>query len=294
MGGLGEEINVGGRVVIGGTRFGDFLLTEEGQKAVSRMLEPSIINDGLPVTFVGLFNNGKWLKPFYASLKYTRLMDKDKGPFIPYAGNVGMYFTSGLAVDKLFSKIESLFEKSVFTGMVEISCLVYEEEIRVIELKPFFTPLFFNFVELLVPKLSEYLLKQNEDDIDFRFGKVSMGVQLTLPYPVQGCVNISSQAEKHFWAVSNDDPVIGWSTAWGKDLVESYRRTYRTIRNIVLKPEVQFREDIGFKKVNAEDLFFILKEWGWIDATIRRKVQESIQLERKRVSGEVQEDREDR
>jgi hypothetical protein len=299
MGGLGEEINAGGRVVIGGTRFGDFLITPDGIKSFLKMLDNKPLEDGIPVSFLGIYRDGTWLLPAYAALTYTRLMDKDKGPYIPYAGNVGMYFKNGLALDKLFGSVAPLLDKSGFNGVIEIQTILYEDEFRIMNFQPFCTPLIFNFIELLIPSLSEYIMNPFIGEENFRLEKVSMGVQLTIPnYEVPKGIEVIEQAKKHFWKMDEDGinskGVLGWSTAWGKDVVEAYRRTYRTVKKIVKKPDVQYREDIGFKKINAEDVFFILKEWGWIDATIRRKVQQGVREECERVNPQIQEDGKDR
>jgi len=226
------------------------------------------------------------------TVPYIRFMDRDKGPIVLWAGNVGMYFINGLGSD-IFFALEPLFNRGGFNGVFEMDLIVYEKEFKITAFKPYITPTFYTYAELLAIPLSEFFVSLNQEARSFRMGKVATSVMLSLgELSVPDCVNITPQAIKHFWELAH--PIIGWSTAWGKDLVESHRRAYRTINNIVRSPEVQYREDIGFKKVNAEDVLFILKEWGWIDATIRRKEQKSVSNEYPGTPVNIQEDKEDR
>jgi len=62
MGGLREEIEAGGRVVFGGSRFGDFLVTEEGFSSTVEMIgDTPDLEDGLRITLTGIFADGRWL-----------------------------------------------------------------------------------------------------------------------------------------------------------------------------------------------------------------------------------------
>lgn len=286
-GGVGEDISERGNVVYGGSRFGNFLITKEGTEAVERLLNPVELEDGVVVSFTGLFQKGKWVRPFYSFLEYNRFMDKDKGPSVPLIGIVGVLFKEGLAVDKIFSQIEFLLEKGNFTGMVEVKVMLYEDDFRVLYIKPLISASLYAISELITIPFSDFLHNPFKEDNIFRYNKVSMSSMLSIPpfpYDLKGngieapLINLE-RAKKHLWLM---DPIgqyfslLGWSTAWGKDFIEAHRRTYRTIRNIVNSQDVQYRDDIGFRKINAEDVFFILKQWGWIDAIIERKVKESV------------------
>lgn len=303
LGGIGEDLLQRCGTVYGGTRFGDFLLTNEGIRSFLRMLNTTSLEDGVEVSFTGFFDKG-WIKPFYSTLQYSRFMDRDKGCIAPYMGTVGMCFTEGLAVDKIFSQVEVLLQRGGFKGMVEVKVKIYEDEFMVTDIKPFFTPSLYSYAELLTIPLNDFFFPSTVRDVIAKTNKVAMSAMLTLPmYPYGGpgkfekpLINLK-KAEKHFWLtdpLGEASSILGWSTAWGGDLIEAHRRVYRTIKNIVNIPDVQYREDIGFKKIYAEDFFFILKEWGWIDATIRRKVKESVQSECEGTSSQIQEVREDR
>lgn len=290
--GVGEDCVERGNVIYGGSQFGDFLITPEGVEAFNRMLPQTELEDGVVVSFTALFNKG-WVRPSFSFLQYDRFMDRDKGLSVPLVGLVGMCFESGLAYDKIFSQVGMLLEKGNFSGMVEVRVMLYEEEFKVLYIKPLISASIYAISELLTIPLSEFLHTKKEDC--WRRDKVAMSTMLSAPsFPyslkggrVQNPFKNIERARKHSWFMDptgKDFSLLGWSTAWGNTLIEAHRRTYRTIKNIVNTPEVQYREDIGFKNINAEDVFFILKEWGWVDATIKRKVKESIQLECERAS----------
>jgi len=57
------------------------------------------------------------------------------------------------------------------------------------------------------------------------------------------------------------DGVVGCVTARGSSVRECQRRAYRTIRNITITDDVQYRKDIGD---DVEEQKKILKGWGWL------------------------------
>ncbi|KKR65709.1 MAG: hypothetical protein UU06_C0012G0005 [Parcubacteria group bacterium GW2011_GWB1_40_5] len=92
-------------------------------------------------------------------------------------------------------------------------------------------------------------------------------VKLSLPeHPGRDSANCLAHvtkpegADHHIW-LDGKDSFIGFTTAWGESPREAKRRGYRTVENMVLSPEVQYRRDIG---ETVELHINLLKGWGWI------------------------------
>ena len=201
--------------------------------------------------------------PFYIlNHAQRRIGEGEKGSFCQSTGNVVRVqdeFEFGYA----FEDVEGILKKVGFVGLVGFRF----KGSRVLEFIPyldlgmlyaFFELCHFSFTEMLMS-----LLYELEFTGKFRSG-VGMSVMVSLPpfpfpdfnlRPLDELVVEKEEYMKHFVLedvvktpecfYTGSFGLLGWSTAYGVNLREAKRRVYRTIKNVVLNPELQYRKDIG-------------------------------------------------
>jgi len=240
---------------------------------------------GIEVSTEGWFNGKTWVRPFNHTMEKKRFMDGDVGPQVGCMGNI-VWPTNGdrLTADGL-ELLTPLLTKVNFIGPIDINCLVTPEEAYFIE----FTPRFGYeaiqaWCELIQMPLFDYLYaiaSGQREEVPFH-DEFAIGIRMSVnPYPVKEGVDVwesiqvldvPKEAKKHVWladvklvdgipVMAGVDGVVGCVTARGSSVRECQRRAYRTIRNITITDDVQYRKDIGD---DVEEQKKVLKGWGWI------------------------------
>jgi len=250
-------------------------------------LTPCIVQrrvDGVEVSTEGWFNKG-WIT-FNHTLELKRLMEHNKGPNTGCMGNV-VWTTEGDRLTKLLlNPLTPLLERVKYVGPLDVNCIVDEEDVYYLEVTA-------RFGYDAIQALTELLRMSLFDFLYYNASRVGraptyhegygIAVRLSVPpYPnkkemdrwkgVQ-VIDIPGEARRHVMlsdvmmvdgveVLSGVDGVIGCVTARGQTVREAQRRAYRTIENIVLSEDVQYRRDVGMNAMHDMEL---LKEWGWID-----------------------------
>jgi phosphoribosylamine-glycine ligase len=260
-------------------------------KRIGQQLTPCLIQErveGLEVSTEGWFDGEKFLPAFNHTIEYKRFMEGDKGCQTGCMGNV-VWITDG-EKDELVKcallPLEPLLSKVHYLGPLDVNCIVSEQEIYFLEYTARFGyDAIQTFCELLKMPLFNFLWDVATKDLSFKFyDEYAIGVRLSMPpYPFEYSTNIlegvqvldiPQEAQKHLMlsdvmlqdgkeVLAGVDGVIGCVTARGSDVQEARRRAYRTIDNIVIHSDVQYRKDIG---AGVESSVEKLKTWGWIDA----------------------------
>jgi len=89
---------------------------------------------------------------------------------------------------------------------------------------------------------------------------VRLSTAIGWPRPNEQLLKVPQEAKRHVW-LSNVNGVLGSVTARGATVRECKRRVYRTINNVVIHRDVQYRGDIGD---DVEGDKSKLEEWGWL------------------------------
>lgn len=242
--------------------------------------------NGIELSTEGWFNGKQWVSPFNHTVEWKRLTEGDKGVQTGCMGNVVWVCGEDKLVKNSLVPLTEFLTKAHYIGPLDVNCMLTSEEVYFLE----FTARFgYDALQALCE-----LLKG--DLYDFLYGvatgvlqkqvfssKYAIAVRLLMqPYSkteniqdLQGLrvLNIPDQAQEHVWlsdvmyvknipVLSGTDGVVGCVTAWGEDPREARRRVYRTIENITLTQDLQYRGDIGKDFENKLDQ---LKEWGWIE-----------------------------
>jgi phosphoribosylamine--glycine ligase len=260
------------------------LARQLGDKLVPCIVQERI--DGIEISTEGWFNGG-WVRPFNHTMEKKRFMEGDKGPNTGCMGNV-VWATNG---DKLTATVleplEPLLERVGYVGPLDVNCIVTQDAAYFLE----FTARFgYDAIqawnELLKLPLFDYLYKvatKQADEVPVFQDSYSIAIRLSVPpYPSEKgteqwagvqVLDVPKEASKHVWladvmrkdgvdVVAGVDGVLGCVTARGSSVRECRRRAYRTINNIVIHPDVQYRSDIG---ADTEENIAKLKEWGWLN-----------------------------
>lgn len=252
-------------------------------------LVPCVVQDvvdGIEISTEGWFNGKSFVKPFNHTIENKRFLVGNVGPNTGCMGNV-VWTTDG---DKLteytVEPLAPLLEKVGYVGPIDVNCIVDENNAWFLEYTARFGyDAIQTFVELLRIPLFDFLYgiaTRHIDEVPVYRNEKAIGVRLSLsPYPSEKgteqwrgiqVLDVPEAAKRHVWlsdvmlkderyAVAGVDGVVGCVTARGDDARECRRRAYRTIKNITLSNDVQYREDIG---IDVDDKIQKLTEWGWL------------------------------
>lgn len=258
-------------------------------KTRGKEVVPCIVQErveGIEISTEGWFNGKEWVKPFNHTMEKKRFMEGDKGPNIGCAGNVVWPTEVDKLVESTLMPLEPLLTKVNYVGPIDVNCIV-NSEAYFLE----FTPrLGYEAIqawsELLKVSLFDYLYKvaSGQTNEIAHQDEQAIAVRLSIPpYPskegIEECrglqvLDVPNEAKKHVWlsdvmmqdnrdVLAGVDGVIGCVTARGQTVRECQRRAYRTINNIVIHQDVQYRSDIGS---DVEQKVKELKGLGWLNA----------------------------
>lgn len=276
IGHYGEECKAKGIKVLGGLFQDKLVMDEEYPLQVRDILYPgssSKIEDSIPVAVTGWFDGENFLFS-YLTINYDRFLNQDRGPYAN-SGSVCRLLPDSKISSLILTPMQELLTKVDFLGPITVPFSVYKESFSINSFIPFIDSSFFPFLELVKSSVWEVLWKviQKDPNIFLRREETSIGVSLSVPpYPYthlaektlsSGYLKIPDPARSHTYIFpETTNGYLGCVTARGDGINEARRRAYRTISNIVVSDFVQYRTDIGH---NSEDIFNLLKEWGWLD-----------------------------
>lgn len=251
---------------------------------------PCIVQEtvkGIEISTEGWFNGEEWVSPFNHTIERKRLMEGDKGALTGCMGNVVWPTQSNKLTSFAIEPLKPLLEKVEYVGPIDMNCIVTETDAYFLE----FTARFGYdaiqaWAELLKYSLFDYfygIASKQKDSFTYHDG-YSLGVRLTVsPYPNKEdvdrwkkvkAIDVPKEALRHVWltdVMKHKDEVllaggygvIGCVTARGTTVRECQRRVYRTIKNISLTDDIQYRNDIGDTVEKDKQQ---LTEWGWLNA----------------------------
>lgn len=256
--------------------------------AINLDLTPCIVQkrvEGIEVSTEGWFNKG-WIT-YNHTIEYKRLMEGDKGPNTGCMGNVVWTTNGDKLTDLILKPLTPLLERAGYVGPLDVNCIIDKDDAWFLELTA-------RFGYDAIQALSELIKGSLFDFLYYNAAKVGrapsyhdgygIGVRLSVnPYPSKEgagkwaniqMIHIPNEARRHVMLsdvklvdgvemLSGVDGVIGCVTARGQTVREAQRRVYRTIDNVCISEDVQYRKDIGqgvMEKIEK------LKEWGWINA----------------------------
>jgi len=252
-------------------------------------LTPCIVQDtidGVEISTEGWFNGKNWVTPFNHTMENKRLMEGNKGVQTGCMGNLVWGASEGRLIESVLKPLTPLLEKVGFIGPLDVNCIVDKDEAYFLEWTPRFGyDAIQAWSELIKAPLFDYLYgiaTQQKDSFNFHDG-YGMAVRMSVsPFPNTENVNdwkgvrvvdIPSEARRHVWladtmldeeqkeSLAGVDGVIGCVTSRGSSVRECQRRAYRTLNNISLTDDIQFRKDIGN---DVEEKKQQLVDWGWL------------------------------
>lgn len=261
-------------------------------KAMPDLL-PAIIQeavDGIEISTEGWFNGKEWTKPFNHTIEKKRLMEGDKGPNTGCMGNVVWLSFGDKLTTMALEPLVPLLARVGYVGPLDVNCIVTPDQAYFLE----FTARFGYdalqaLTELLRGGLFEYLwavATRGNTERMFLKDQIAMAVRLSVPpWPnttfregmkdIEGLqvIDAPEEALKHVWfadvkldeggkyVLAGVDGMVGCLTARGENLREARRRVYRSVQNLVIHRDVQWRYDID-KDVETD--IQQLVDWGWI------------------------------
>jgi len=263
----------------------DFLSSKEEAKEIGSFLLQEKI-EGIEISTEGWFN-GKNFIAFNHTIERKRFMEGNKGPNTGCMGNIVWTCEEDKLVKYALLPLTSFLKRQNYIGPLDVNCIVTPQEAYFLE----FTARFgydaiYALLELLKGSLFDLLFGcATGTSLPSFKPYYGIGVRLSLaPYPLgevedfkpfKGLrvVEIPEEAKKHVWlhdVMLKDNEVVlsgtggafACVTAWGENIRECRRRVYRTISNISLTNDIQYREDIGADK--EEEQIEELRGLGWI------------------------------
>lgn len=259
------------------------IVKERGKELTPCVIQERI--EGIAVSTEGWCNGKEWIRPFNHTIEWKRFMEGDKGPNTGCMGNV-VWPTEG---DKLTATVLEpllpLLIKVGYIGPIDVNCIVTEGNAYFLE---FTTRFGYEAIQAWAELLKEplfdflyYVASGQPMEVPY-YKEQAIGVRLSVsPYPSEEGVekwkgiqvlDIPKEARRHIWladvmkqdavpVMAGVDGVIGCVTARGSTVREAQRRAYRTIHNVVIHQDVQYRNDIGN---GVDEKQKQLKEWGWL------------------------------
>jgi len=258
---------------------------ERGEELVPCLVQEQV--EGIEISTEGWFNGKEWIKPFNHTFEKKRFMEEDKGPNTGCMGNVVFTTEGDKLVEQTLIPLTPLLKKVGYLGPLDVNCIVDQDKAYFLE----FTPRFGYdavqaWTELLRESLFDFLynVATGQKKEVSHHKEYSIAVRLSVqPYPnKEDCeelkglqfLQIPDEAKKHVWLAdvmknkdqenvcAGVDGVLGCITARGVSVRECKRRVYRTIQNVVIHKDVQYRKDIGD---SVEQDLAKLKEQGWLE-----------------------------
>lgn len=240
---------------------------------------------GIEISSEGWFD-GDEFKCFNHTLECKRLLHGDRGPMTGCMGNVVWRCQEDELIKRALVPLQPLLHKAKYLGPIDVNCIVNEKDAFFLE----FTPRFGYdaiqaFIELMPGGLFQFLWQCATGEQPILRDDYGIAVRLSMPpFPSRDedllaltkgmqVLDVPKAARSHVLladvmkhdgkeVLAGVDGVVGCCTARSSDARELRRRVYRTIRNCVIHPDVQYREDIGLK---VEEQIGKLKQWGWLD-----------------------------
>ena len=228
--------------------------------------DPTAIN----LLLTGWFN-GKEFSFFTLSLLYNRLCEGEKGRVVGSMGRVTYSTKSSPLTQGTVEKMKEFFTKVKYQGPITCSCLLTETEVFIKKVSTTFFPL--EVFELYKGKDFEMLWKlklQQEIELKDEYALCSKLVieeaNGTTLIKVGGPAfpHVCYQDLKGDCTSSLSGPIVCLVTARSPQVFEARRRVQRTIRNIVVSKDIQYRNDIGN---DADSLIQRISEWEVVNAT---------------------------
>lgn len=257
----------------------------QGKELVPCIAQETI--EGIAISTEGWFNGKTWVKPFNHTIEQKRLMEGDKGCQTGCMGNVVWPTSSNKLTKTVLEPLSELLIKVNYVGPIDVNCIVTEDSAYFLEFSSRFGyDAIQAWSELIKPNLFDYfygIASQQKESFTYHDER-AMGVRISMhPYPARDnvkslkglqVIDPPKEALKHVWytdvmekdgvkCLAGVDGVVGVVTSRGIDVRECKRRVQRTIRNITLTDELQYRNDIGD---NVERDIQTLVEQGWLNA----------------------------
>lgn len=245
--------------------------------------------DGVEISSEGWFNGESFSPLFNHTIEHKRLMEGDIGPQTGCMGNVVWSTESDKLTERIFTdKLAKLLQRASYIGPIDANCILTEGKAYFLEWTARFGyDAIQAWLELVKPSCFDYLWKlATKQDITACRKDYAIAVRLTIPpYPHYDeealdnlkdveLLSIPEAAQSHVWLsdvsmhdktlrCAGVDGVLGCVTARGATITEARRRAYRTVSNIILHNDIQYRKDIG---AGVESAIGTLKQWGWLNA----------------------------
>lgn len=256
------------------------------QKSFPFLLQERV--DGIEISTEGIFNGRSFIWPFNHTMEKKRLMNGNRGQNTGCAGSLVWTCEEDEIVKNALLPIEGLLAKHNYHGMVDVNCICTEDKLYFLE----FTARFGyaaieNLWHLIDGDKTEFFFKIADGFLRYQdfLDDFSMAVCLSFPpYPdyndkkrvqaLDGMKVIDIRGhDDNVWLHDvrwneKKEPVlagavglVGCVVETGATIEDADKKVYRTIDDICLMKEVQYRTDIseGVGK-NIKKL----KDWGWL------------------------------
>ena len=251
-----------------------------GDKIVPCIVQQKV--EGFEISTEGWFNGERFILPFNHTFERKRLFENDKGPQTGCMGNVVFPSKGDKLTELLLLPLEPLLKKVSYIGPIDINCIISSKQVYFLEVTARIGyDAIQAFAELLKIPLYDFFYKVATKQGDLQEGKdysnqPAIAVRLSVPpYPSKEGVEkwkgirvlkVDEGAAKHIWfsdvmkeegieVLAGIDGVIGCVTARGLTIRECQRRVYRTVNNVIINQDVQYREDIGDQAMSDKEAF---------------------------------------
>jgi hypothetical protein len=296
LGALLDTFKDKGKYVLGGGSFNDKLELDQEYsiKVASSLLGLSIPDgpvDGIEVEAGGWFNGEDFLSMYNHTFKKRRFMEGDKGYKTTCMGNVVFLTEMDKLTQVAIEPLKPLLRKVNYIGPISTNCIISSEGAYFLN---FIAGFSYNTLEALLELVKgstfDFLYRvasASKIPVNWRMQEVAIAVRLSLPpWPYKNTeeanslrgvkvLDIPESAQHHIWlsdvmlqgvpVMAGVSGLIGCATAYGASLREAKRRVYRTVDNVVIHRDIQYRRDIG---EDIERQVKLLTEWGWFNASI--------------------------
>jgi phosphoribosylamine-glycine ligase len=204
-------------------------------------------------------------------------------------GNVVFTTSGNKLTQSVIDPLAPLLKKMNYVGPIDVNAILQKDRGFFIE---FTTRFGYDaiqaYLELVKGSVFDFLYKiasGSNKPVDVFEDSFSIAVRISVP-PWPGgktdvdklhgiqMLDIPEKAMNHVWlsdvmlcdegvpVLAGVDGVLGCVTARGSTIRECRRRAYRTLDNILIHNDVQYREDIG---ADVDEKISKLVEWGWLE-----------------------------